>query len=373
MTQVKVHFQLSLSAAILLGCSAASAAPAISAISGTIADDQTVTISGSGFSNNNMHVEWLGGTSGPIESIAAGSTFLSQSRTGWSEQLAPARIDSANVYSGRHSLIFDSAANGNDGRFGMYYDTGSNFSELYTSYMAYLDNRGVTQGQWKMMRYCFKDSLTDDSTPNMLLSNWTNGPGDMYTIFNGTLSGPNDDRSIFMNNTLPPSMGWYRLEAYIRPSSQAGISDGELWVRTTRISDGAQVGNARYQNVLTYNSGETKRYRYVIFQNYQGSGFGETGTRAWMDDVYISQTQARVEICNASTWAACTKKDIQPPASWSDTRITVKLNKGTLSDLSAAYVYVVDGSGAVNATGFPLSAGAAAGKTPLPPTDVAAH
>jgi hypothetical protein len=355
---------------LALVSAAVTAAPTVSSISGTVADDQVVTISGSGFGSNNMRVEWLGGTTGVIEQGATGGNFRDVRRTGWTEDLNPARFDTSNVYSGRKSLIFDSTAFGNDGRFGIHYDTGSNFTELYTSYAAYLDNRGVAQGQWKMMRYCFKNSVTDDSTPDMLLSNWTNGPGDMYTIFNGDLSTAADDRSIFMNNTLPPSMGWYRLEAYIRPSSQAGASDGELWVRTTRLSDGVQVGYARHTNVMTYNPGETKRYRYVIFQNYQGSGFGETGTRAWMDDVYVSQTQARVEICNASTWAACTKKEVQPPSSWSDGRITVKLNKGTLSSLPTSYLYVVDGTGAANANGYLVGIGLPA---PAAPTNVSAH
>jgi hypothetical protein len=352
---------------LLLGTSVAYAAPVISTVSGTVADDEVITLTGTGFGANNMRVEWLGGTTGAIEQGATGGSFKATNRPGWTEDLNPARFDTSNVYSGRKSLIFDSTAFGNDGRFGIHYDTGSEFTELYASYAAYLDNRGVTQGQWKMMRYCFKNSVTDDSTPDMLLSNWTGGPGDMYTIFNGDLSRTEDDRSLFMTNSLPPSMGWYRLEAYIRPSSAAGVSDGELWVRTTRLNDGVQVGDARFTNVLTYNSGETKRYRYVVFQNYQGSGFGETGTRAWMDDVYISQTQARVEICEASTWSACRNKQIQPPQSWTSTRITIKVNKGTLPTLATSYAYVVDGTGAVNANGYMLGIGTT---RPRPPTGV---
>lgn len=346
------------------------AAPAITSISGTVADDQTIVISGSGFGANNMRVEWLGGSSGAIESGAVGSDFKDISRSGWAEDLFPGVFDTSRVYSGKNSLLFDSAAMGNDGRFGMHYDTGSNFPELYTSYVTYFDNMGVSNGQWKMIRYNYTNSVMDTNTPNILLSNWSGAPGDMYTIFNGTATGSEGDRSIFMSNTLPPANGWYRFEAYIRPSSQAGASDGELWVRTTRISDGAQVGYGRYANVRTYSSGESKRYRYVTFQNYQGNGFGSTGTKVWMDDLYISQTQARVEICNAATWTACTKKDIQPPSAWADNRITVKVNKGGLGSLSGAYLYVVDGTGAVNSAGYPLVAGA---KIPAAPTDATAR
>ena len=74
-----------------------------------------------------------------------------------------------------------------------------------------------------------------------------------------------------------------------------------------------------------------------------------------MDDIYISTSQARVEICEAAQWASCRKKEIQYPTAWADGRISVRLNKGGRSSLSGAYLYVVDSTGAANANGYPLS------------------
>jgi len=67
----------------------------------------------------------------------------------------------------------------------------------------------------------------------------------------------------------------------------------------------------------------------------------------WIDDVYIDFTRARVEIGNASTWAACTHREPQIPTSWSSTSITVVINAGTFSSFTGCYLYVVEPGGEV--------------------------
>lgn len=73
--------------------------------------------------------------------------------------------------------------------------------------------------------------------------------------------------------------------------------------------------------------------------------------KAWFDDVYVSSTQARVEVCNASTYEACTIKHIQyvDPAKWTDTQIELKLRNMSAFKGSSAYLYVVDKDGNVSA------------------------
>ena len=75
---------------------------------------------------------------------------------------------------------------------------------------------------------------------------------------------------------------------------------------------------------------------------------------AFWDDIYISPSQARVEICDAPTWAQCKNREIQPASAWSGTSITVKLNRGALASFAKTYLYVVDQTGAMNANGFAL-------------------
>jgi hypothetical protein len=81
----------------------------------------------------------------------------------------------------------------------------------------------------------------------------------------------------------------------------------------------------------------------------------------------VSQSQARVELCTASTWAACTNREIQVASTWTDNSITIKLNKGGLASMAGVYLYVTDSTGAVNAQGFRLTDG---GKIPSSPTNV---
>ncbi len=73
------------------------------------------------------------------------------------------------------------------------------------------------------------------------------------------------------------------------------------------------------------------------------------------DDVYIDFTQARVEIGNASTWSACTRREIQIPTTWTSNSITVNVNQGSFMNGSTAYLYVVDSNGNVNANGYPIT------------------
>jgi hypothetical protein len=350
---------------------AAHGAPSVTAITGTVADDQVITINGLGFGTNPLQSEWLGGSTGAIESGSSGSIFLSSQRSGWYEHgdNNQAIFDNRRAYSGRQSLAFDpTVARYHDGRFGLIYDTGSNFRELYSSYVSYLDSGGATEGQWKMIRWCYTNSVVDDSIPNAYISNWGTNPGDFFQVHAG---GADSKNNWFDKNILPLPSAWYRVETYIRPSSMPTLSDGEFWVRTTRLSDGL-VQEQRFTNIKNYNDSETQRYRYIVFQNYMGNlqYDGTPGpTKVWLDDIYVSQSQARVEMCTSPTWALCRKKEIQPLVSWSANKVSVKLNRGGLSSFTGAYLYVVDNTGAANAAGIPLTSVPA----PKPPTNVDAR
>lgn len=65
-------------------------------------------------------------------------------------------------------------------------------------------------------------------------------------------------------------------------------------------------------------------------------------------DVYVSTTDARIEIGNAPTWSSCTHREqiVVPEANWSDQAITgVVLDKGSLAGLKENYLYVVKSNG----------------------------
>lgn len=70
------------------------------------------------------------------------------------------------------------------------------------------------------------------------------------------------------------------------------------------------------------------------------------------DDVFVDDTWQSVWIGDASTWAACTHREIQPATAWAADSITVTANQGSFATLEGTYVYVVDSDGNVNTNGF---------------------
>lgn len=73
----------------------------------------------------------------------------------------------------------------------------------------------------------------------------------------------------------------------------------------------------------------------------------------YIDDVYVDNSWARVEIGNASEYSLCTHREIQHPTSWRQDRITVQVNMGSFSDPDGLYLFVVDADGNTS-SGFPL-------------------
>ncbi len=111
--------------------------------------------------------------------------------------------------------------------------------------------------------------------------------------------------------------------------------------------DGAQ----KYFSTTINNNNLRQPYNQFFLPYY-----AEDGTRTiYVDDVYIDNTLARVELCPGSTWANRGKCDIQAPTEWANGRIVCKANTGNAS--SKPYIYVVDASGAANATGATYTTG----------------
>ena len=92
-------------------------------------------------------------------------------------------------------------------------------------------------------------------------------------------------------------------------------------------------------------------------------------------EIYIDNTLARVEICNASTKAASTHCEIQIPQgtnTWTDNnqangaQLQIKVNQGAFADGSSQYLYVVDANGNPNVNGFPITFGAGSSDATAP-------
>lgn len=181
----------------------------------------------------------------------------------------------------------------------------------------YWSNYGVSEFIWKSPFWTAKSKTDGSGTSSMYGSSWTHVPGNWTKLeFEGrhATSGNGAGLRAYANGTKI-----HDVSGYNEPFSVYGVGIGGFF---------RPYGH-------TDLSGVPVSWRYF-------------------DDIYIDTTWARVMIGNASTWTASTVREPQIPLSWSSTSITVKINQGRIASLGQAYLYVVDSSGAVNSSGFPL-------------------
>lgn len=146
--------------------------------------------------------------------------------------------------------------------------------------------------------------------------------------------------------TGPSEGAWHHFEAIFQ-QSDVGAANGRVTVKI----DGVTVLDAN--NVVTRErAGE--RWERAHFLSAM-TGFLDDSAVTWIDDAYINDSWTRVELGDASTYAACTKRAIQPLTTWADGSITATLNSAGFSAGATVYAYVTDASGVVNATGSAIS------------------
>lgn len=146
---------------------------------------------------------------------------------------------------------------------------------------------------------------------------------------------------------------WHLLQFEFIDSSAPGTSDAafRVWHNGTLVENWTGFV-ARTTDLL-------KRPFSIRFYSAWGpiTAAGETSrgpNHYYMDDVYAAPKLARVELGNAVTYDACTRREIQIPSAWSDTSITTKLNRGSFSESEDLYLFVVNDDGVVS-EGHPVT------------------
>jgi hypothetical protein len=333
-------------------------------------DSGTGAIVGTGFGANTATPSW--------DSMEAGTTGAYYAKSGWTPSNTTEAIDAAvprysiaQAHSGTKSMLIDYNKDSGLNRYGGYitYDYGSAMAGIYLSYWVRTAWDGVHGGQWKMFRLSTQPSPTD-ITPEFVAScgsysgaiimdrpisttcqwHWwngssviTNNPAVDYYIGDANAPGPPSH-----NNK------WMRVEVYMVPSGQ-GTYDGTFIYRIHETGVSIRTGISYSGNLMTYGPDQASRIRYFILGHYSGDGYSTM--QVYWDDVFVQKgTQARVELGDASTWATCTHREIQPQSAWSDTGITAPLNAGSFADPTTGYIYVVNADGTYNSDGYPVTA-----------------
>lgn len=147
---------------------------------------------------------------------------------------------------------------------------------------------------------------------------------------------------------------WRRFEVYLKQCTP-GVSDG-AWQMWSHDPDAA-TPVALVMSDLSYKARSGSAYwRQWHIGSYHDNqpATGQPYTLSadvYIDDVYFDTTRARVEIGDNSTFANCTRREVQVATAWSDTSVTFRANKGGFSTGQTCYIFIIDSSGNVQSAG----------------------
>jgi len=365
---------------LFINCGACYAAPDISLVNTT---GTTIHIEGTGFgTNTSVGTSELQFLSDNIENGTDGAVF---SAVGWgvdtdhetSTQAVP-RYSSVRAHSGNKSIVLDYLKN-SDGeinryRGNFYYNHVTGINRIYISFWVRaerIDPDGT--GQWKIwriinstsfidagldfMQNCFHPNLADGSRAASLHTE----PQQSSWDCNGCINEPSTPAIFLSADEVPgPSAvhdRWVRMEYWI----DVGTLDNYDGTFVYKFHDIDNPSGAIIKDVpkLTFNgnlnilkTGDAEIWYAVIFG---GAAVDGLDVLTYWDDVFIQVgSWARVEIGNASTWSACTHREVIKPTAWSDTSIAAIADDSVFSHDDNLYLFVVDNDGAVS-NGYPIS------------------
>ncbi|HED34703.1 MAG TPA: hypothetical protein ENJ08_10905, partial [Gammaproteobacteria bacterium] len=317
----------------------------ITSTGGTLARGKTFTINGSGF-----------GTKSPAAPLAwetfdngVNNTRLSTDPNWPAYRQGGARYSNVSPHSGGLSAYnrveYDSTSSAASSPFG--FATNNYFfpksDEIYYSYVYRQEGTSVGPAVQKLGRI--------NSTGNLYNGLGVLALSDSYVLYQpgNNIEYPSDDNGSgrFFDTALLGRNTWTRHQLYGKLSQPAGAKNGLVWV---------SVGESlkTFANVVTRDQGETFQYDSVILGLMFANTNWETGAvhDMYIDDVYIDNTLARVELCEGSTWATRGVCNPQPPTKWSNSSVQVTVNPGEWSAGTIAYLYVVNADGDAGAKGY---------------------
>ncbi|HAO34046.1 MAG TPA: hypothetical protein DCQ84_13990 [Candidatus Competibacteraceae bacterium] len=358
----------------------ASAAPAVSGVTGAVTSGSSITISGSGFGTKAHAGPMLWGdfdsygNSGVVAGTSTSTAPLI--RQGNLASYATWSLGTAGVTGGAQ-ILFDNATP----KPGSTYHARATFQATGAYWGLFL---GVPYTQWttgqKLYISYYLRSTIPGGYPRQqkaligYTSEWSDriyyswdyispcGSGNYARLHISTIPY----ESSLTGTSTAFNGQWIRLDNYLVQSGQSvanGRWDGTMYrpAVPTRSSSSLvnQVMRTTADEVTMFALGGAY---YDVCPESAGSGIVD------IDDVYIDSTPQRVEMCDTATWAARNKCEIQLPTAWTDTAITATVKPGSFSS-GTAYLYVTDGTNAANANGYAVTVGGAADTTaPTAPT-----
>lgn len=317
-----------------------------------------LTIQGASFLTNDVSkIEYLG------DSIEEGTPDTIFSKTNWTvygdtSTNVAVRYSTTQAHSGNNSLL--SAFYGVEGvgydSFFMF-DTQSTdkTEERYVTAWIYFDKQDAsTVMQWKNWWFNSVTSISSTSVMQCAAFWRDDGVGDRWD------SAPFRRLSRDHANVLPfspavdaynPKPQWKRIEIFVKPSSSDGVADGGLsWYRI----DEPTMARSKF-DFITHGVTDTV-WRYIQLGLFYGSLTPSETIRdckVYHDDIYISNSRARIEVSKFATWIEAIDREILKPLTWDGFTITGEYTTTLIGD---TYIYVVDSNGDVNENGVLITA-----------------
>ena len=340
---------LALTILILLYAINCNSAPVISNIAGSVSNGQSITISGSGFGSRNSILPQFWDTvdnQNQYIGITEGSSVPVGGTNPWGANAGnKVKITKVNQ---RHpnSTMSYTASNQYDAKLDNH--TINAASQFYVSWW-FNPSAAVTMGGGASNKL-IRVSNSQDEVNKTYSWAYTGGWADY--VYAGNYCQNGGSLGWFSND--PPNMAntWNRLE---------------VWFDSTTQKYNSYVnGIANHTSDISWNLCSPFQMDKVWAIGWESNVSTNTLTYL-MDDIYIDNTIARIEICPGNTWSSRGKCEIQIPSAWSASSITATVNQGSFADGATAYLYVVDGVGAVNSNGYPIPFGTSQSDT-TPPT-----
>lgn len=315
---------------------------AISGVTGTISDGQSITITGTDFGATGPTVvlfdDFENGTNGSEIPTGSNSAVVGQWADITSLGHPTGHYSSTEAHSGSisYGLIFDNEDT--------YEQLGLSLSDISDFLICYWVNIGtvpaVPDGANFKMAW-----LLDNTLGNVASSDHTIPTTITSLPVTGLFVGSDDSQMWDYDHGEweCPSWAtdtWRRFCCYIHGHASSGTI--KLWETT---GSGTAI-------VINKSSVATKRASSVWkMLTLPGYGRADSNGSAWYDDIYVASgtgAAARVEIGNNATYANCTNLAVCTPTAWGDTEITATVRAGSFTT-GTAYLFVVDASGNASA------------------------
>jgi len=352
------------SAAILavIACSTAAGEPSISSVSGSVRHDETVTVSGSGFGAKpsaaapRVWDNFEGGVDGEVihgRKPIIGPNWDSYTSNGFLPLYSNASNRHNSALCSRHDFVSD----------GQY-----NCSLEYHS----AEGRAYFTFWWKYTRQ--QDYYNRNTKPWIVYGDSGWGPlayigfgnpdyGDGVVRNSVQDEGGGAAPTIWGETQLDDIDGeWVRVEVYLEESTpNASNGTFQTWIHKPGGSPAAitfdcNSGEQSYMTRSSSNHWFQWHFGSYFSRDTLPSGGGQVANGyICLDDFYFDVSRARVELGNASTWSACTHREIQIPTNWNSDSITITVNQGAFQPGQTVYLYVVDENGNVNENGYPVT------------------